>query len=191
MSAKTEYDKLMDHEYDGIREYDNPLPSWWSGIFILSIVFAVGYWIYYHAGGPGLSETQEYEAEVKAVLALQAKAAAKSGPVSNDVLAALTKDSGEMDKAKTIFATRCLACHGPKGQGLVGPNLTDNFQVHGSTRSDIYKTIRDGVPAKGMQAWGKLLKPDELKRIAAFVGTLRGTNVAGGKKAEGAKVESF
>lgn len=191
MSAKTEYDKLMDHEYDGIREYDNPLPSWWSGIFILSIVFAVGYWIYFHMGGPGLSEIEEYEAEVKVVAALKAKAAAKAGPVSNDVLAALTQDSAAMEQAKAIFATRCLACHGPQGQGLVGPNLTDDFQVHGSTRADIYVTIRDGVPAKGMQAWGKLLKPDELKQIAAYIGTLRGTNVAGGKKAEGEKVQPF
>ena len=96
-----------------------------------------------------------------------------------------------MAKAKASFLKNCLPCHGPDGRGTVGPNLTDNHQVHGSSRVDIYNTIYQGVPAKGMITWGKILPPEEIRGLAAFVGTLRGTNVPGGKPPEGEPVEAL
>jgi len=188
--SKTEFDKLMDHEYDGIREYDNPLPGWWTGIFIATILFSVVYWAFFHLGGPGLSETESYEAEMKAFAAVQAKQAAETGP-DEATLAQMQANPAALADAKALFAKHCLACHGANGEGKIGPNMTDSHQIHGSTRVDIYHTIKNGVPAKGMISWEKVLKPAEMMNLTVFVASLRGTNAAGGKAPEGQKVGAF
>jgi len=185
--GRTEFDKLMEHEYDGIREYDNPLPSWWTGIFVACIVFAVGYWLFYHWGGPGLSEIEDYREMHAAHLQLRAAEDAKTGKVDEATLAKLASTPTAIATGETVFAGHCVPCHNKKGQGLVGPNLTDEYQLHGSTRVDIYNTIHNGVPQKGMQSWAPILKPAELMAVAAYVSTLRGTNVAG-KAPQGEKV---
>jgi len=188
--SKTEFDKLMDHEYDGIREYDNPLPSWWVGIFVLTILFALGYWVYYHMGGGGLSETDLYQRALTAYRKEQALRAANAPTVDEATLAKLSKDDATLQAGRVTFGRLCTPCHNRHGEGLVGPNLTDDYQIHGSTRMDIYQTVRDGVLAKGMQAWGKVLDPKQLRQVVAFVTSLRGTHVKG-KAAEGNKVEPW
>lgn len=183
--------RLMNHEYDGIREYDNPLPSWWTGIFIVTILFSVGYWIYYHGGGSGKSEIEAYQEELAEFAASYAAQAGNAAQIDENTLAVLSHDSGALASGQAVFNKHCVACHGPEGGGTVGPNLTDLFQIHGSTRLDIYNTIRTGVPEKGMISWEKMLKPDELKQVAAVVSSMRGKHVAGGKAKEGAEVPAF
>lgn len=190
-SAEDQFDKLMNHEYDGIREYDNPLPSWWVGIFLICIAFAAVYWIYYHGGGSGLSEQQVYAQELAAYNKQQEDILAKSIKVDLPTLAKLATNGGEMAKIKGTFVKLCSPCHKPDGSGLIGPNMTDDYQLHGTTRLDIYKTIRDGVPAKGMQSWKMQLNPLDMARMAAYVSTLRGTKVAKPKPPQGKKIPPY
>ena len=184
-------ENLMDHEYDGIREYDNPLPFWWVGIFVATIVFALVYWIYYHGGGAGLSEVEAYRQDYAAMEKLREEVLARSIKATPETLAKFAQDEGTKTKMSTMFVRLCSSCHTANGAGKIGPNLTDDYQKHGSTRMDLYKTIRDGVPEKGMEAWGKKLKPLDVVRMAAYVSTLRGTKVANGKAPEGKKVPPY
>jgi cytochrome c oxidase cbb3-type subunit 3 len=178
-------DRKLGHSYDGIEEYDNPLPGWWSWLFVATIVFSVGYYAYYQIG-PGPTILARYEAEMRAADEQQARlAAAAGGAISEASLRALVKDARAMAAAKEVFATRCMPCHGAEGQGLIGPNLTDEYWKHGGTLVDIRRTIHDGVPDKGMVPWKDQLKPDELSAVAAFIGTLAGTNPPGPKPPEG------
>jgi len=192
-SSETPSDpRLMDHSYDGIQEYDNPLPFWWTGIFVASVIWAAVYFFWYHGGGPGKSPAEEYEVAHAAWLETRAAAEkAEAGSVNEESLAKLAGDPAVVEHGAKVFATNCISCHTDDGRGLVGPNLTDDYQIHGSTRMNIFETIRDGVPAKGMVTWGPVLKPDELRDVAVFVTTLRGTNRPNGKAAEGEKVGPF
>ncbi len=182
-------DRLMHHEYDGIREYDNPLPFWWKGIFVLCIAHSAAYFYWYHLGGPGLTEEARYAAEVKELEAIRAAAPKQEVVVDEAALAALAKDAAAIGRGQGVFLKNCASCHTENGRGLVGPNLTDQFQIHGQSRLDIYRTIHDGVPDKGMLSWAPLLPPAELAEVSAFVATLRGTDAPGGKAAEGRAVD--
>jgi cytochrome c oxidase cbb3-type subunit 3 len=183
--SPTERDRLLEHDYDGIKEYDNPLPSWWSWIFVATIVFSLGYWGYYQIG-PGPSVIADYEQEMSEQAARLAKLApAASNGASEESLRALMKDGTMMASAKEIFATRCVPCHGPQGQGIIGPNLTDDYWLHGSTLVAIRKTISDGVIEKGMIPWKDQLKPAEVDAMAAYVATLQGTKPANPKPPQG------
>lgn len=180
-----EKDRLLDHEYDGIAEYDNPLPSWWVWIFWATIIFSAGYVVYYQLG-PGPSVLAEYESEVKVAAERAPKTAAVA--VSDEAIVALRKDAQAMAHAKEVFATRCAPCHGPQGQGVVGPNLTDEYWLHGGKPGDIVRTISEGVPDKGMIPWKGQLQPAEIQGLAAWIGTLRGSNPPNPKPPQGEKV---
>lgn len=178
-------DELLDHEYDGIREYDNPLPRWWVWIFAGSFWFSIAYFFHYHVSHNGQSVAAAYEADVAEARENEAKASLAE-PVSEESLGKLMADAALMTDAKGLFGLRCAPCHGDKAQGLIGPNLTDSAWLHGSGKlADIFGVIDQGVLAKGMPAWSKQLSPIEVRKLAAFVGTQRGKNVPG-KPAEGA-----
>lgn len=177
-------DELLDHEYDGIREYDNPLPRWWVWIFAGSFWFSVAYFFHYHVSHNGQSVAAAYEADVAEAREVQAKASLAE-PVSEESLGKLMADAALMSDAKGLYGLRCAPCHGDRGQGLIGPNLTDSAWLHGGSLAEIFGVIDQGVLAKGMPAWSKQLSPIEVRKLAAFVGTQRGTNVPG-KPAEGA-----
>jgi cytochrome c oxidase cbb3-type subunit 3 len=178
-SPETEPDQLLEHEYDGIKEYDNPLPRWWVWIFAGSFWFSVGYFFHYHLSPHGESVLASYEADVREAREAEAKATLAQ-PVTEESLGKLMADAALMVDAKLLFAARCAACHGDQGQGLIGPNLTDDAWLHGSASlSDIYGIIDAGVPAKGMPAWGRQLSPIELRKVAAFVGSQRGKGIPG------------
>jgi cytochrome c oxidase cbb3-type subunit 3 len=177
-------DRLLAHEYDGIEEYDNPLPGWWVWIFWATIAFSLGYWLYYQIG-PGPSVIAQYDADVRVAAERQAKLAPSAGAASDDVILVLTKNPQAMASAKEIFTARCLACHGPQGQGLVGPNLTDDYWMHGRRATEILRTISEGVPEKGMVPWRDQLKPEELQMITAYVLSLAGTNPPNPKPPQG------
>jgi len=170
---------LLDHEYDGIREYDNPLPRWWVWMWFGSFVFAIGYFFHYHVSHNGTSVADGYEQDMAEAREAEAKQSLAE-PVSEESLGKLMANPALMVDAKAMFGLRCSPCHGANAQGIIGPNLTDNSWIHGKgTLSDIYGVVEGGVAAKGMPAWGRTLTPIELRKVVAFVGTLRGTNVAG------------
>ena len=170
-------DRLLDHNYDGIQEYDNPLPGWWSAIFVICIVFSVGYWAYYHALGSGQMKLDEYASEMAEAEAKWPKFVLP--PKTEAELLALTADPALLSKGAAKFKELCIACHGDKGEGKIGPNLTDNAWLHGGALVHLYASIGDGWPQKGMPAWGKQMKPDELHGLVAFAASLRNTNVPG------------
>ncbi|HEY3498329.1 MAG TPA: cbb3-type cytochrome c oxidase N-terminal domain-containing protein [Polyangiaceae bacterium] len=169
---------LLDHEYDGIREYDNPLPGWWVAVLWASFFFSIGYLFHYSVGN-GVSVEDSYAQEMAAARAEQAKQALGER-VSEDGLQKLALDSALMGDAKTLFTQRCVVCHGDQGQGVIGPNLTDAHWLHGAgTLLDIHAVIADGVADKGMPAWKLQLSPVQVRQLAAFVGQLRGRNLPG------------
>jgi cytochrome c oxidase cbb3-type subunit 3 len=176
-------DQLLDHEYDGIREYDNPMPGWWVAMFWGSFVFALAYGFHYHVSGRGTSVADAHAAEVAEAAQIQAKRALGE-TVSEEGLGKLMLDATLMADAKTLFAQRCMPCHGDQGQGVIGPSLTDDHWLHGDTLLEIHGTVSEGVPAKGMPSWKMQLSPIQVRELAAFVGTLRGKNLPG-KASEG------
>jgi cytochrome c oxidase cbb3-type subunit 3 len=183
--------RTIGHEYDGIREYDNPLPFWWSAIFVITIVFAAGYWVYYQFG-PGQTEQARFAGEWKQHELDVAEAAKHSTlVVTEQLLSDWAHDPDIVAAGRQIFVTNCVGCHLEDGRGKTGANLTDSFQIHGSSRLDLYTTVHDGVLSKGMLAWGEILPPKTVATVAAYATTLRGTNAADGKFPEGARVGAW
>jgi len=183
-SASTDQDSLLDHAYDGIQEYDNPLPRWWLAIFWLTIIFSPLYVLYFHYGG-GMLATERYDQEMIAFYDRQAEQLLALGDISEGTLVDLTADASMMNGGKKIFQTKCATCHGMFGEGSIGPNLTDEYWIHGAQLMNIYATVRDGVPAKGMLAWERQLRPAELMAVSAYAGTLLGTDPPNQKEAQG------
>ncbi|MDH5751927.1 MAG: c-type cytochrome [Deltaproteobacteria bacterium] len=183
-----EKDKLLDHEYDGITEYDNPLPNWWLWLFYLSIIFAVVY-IPYIGLGLGPSSIEEYQMEIAA--AMKAPAGQPGGEQTAGAApeqaapASLEGNAEAIAEGQKIFLASCLPCHGPDGRGTIGPNLTDNFWLHGNTYNDIVITITNGVPEKGMIPWKTMLNPTKILQVAAFVKSIKGTNPPEAKPPQG------
>lgn len=182
----TDRDRLLAHDYDGIEEYDNPLPGWWVWLFWATIAFSGLYAVYYHLG-PGQSIHDQFAEEMRVAAEQQARAAAAAGTPTDEALKALQGNPKLMAAAREMFAARCAACHGPQAQGLIGPNLTDEYWLHGGKLTDIYNTISEGVPEKGMVRWKDQLSPAEIRAMAAFVGSLQGTNPPNPKPPQGTK----
>ena len=177
----TEYNDplLLDHEVDGIRELDNKLPRWWVWLFYLTILFSAIYLSYYHvfARSDLAAKGQmvaEYQAEMKVGEALKSAALTRF----EATIASLqpSTDPAALADGKKTFVTLCAPCHRPDGGGLVGPNLTDNYWIHGSNFADNVTIIWNGVPAKGMITWKNMLKPNEIYDVASYIYTLRGTH---------------
>jgi cytochrome c oxidase cbb3-type subunit 3 len=183
---------VLEHAYDGIREYDNPLPGWWRAVFWGSIVFAAGYFIWFHVAGRGVSPDARYRDELAVYESKRAeREAADAANVSEEVLARDAQDGKLVEHGAEIFVSRCASCHTSDGHGLIGPNLTDLFQLHGSTRMDLFTTIKNGVSGTAMPAWGEQMAPADVVAVATFAATLRGKNVPGGKAPQGEPVEAF
>lgn len=164
---------LLDHEIDGIRELDNRLPRWWVWLFYLTIIFAVFYVLHYHVFGTGKLSAGEYQQEMLVGNKIKEASMAKF-EVTIGGLEPST-DPVVLSQGKQIFLQMCAPCHRPDGGGLVGPNLTDDYWIHGPLFGDNLKTIWNGVPDKGMVTWKGLLKPAEIHAVASYIYTLRGT----------------
>lgn len=176
--------KLMDHNYDGIQEFDNMLPRWWLMTFYATIIFSVFYYAYYELGtGPTL--VQELQQEMADDENRRLSAPKPAFP-DEQVLAEAIASSAQKTKGHEVYVVRCQSCHADKGQGLIGPNLTDKFWINGDGQAkSIAKVIHDGVAEKGMPAWGPVLKAEEVYAVTAFVVSLKGTNPAGAKAPQG------
>ena len=175
--SNLEKEPLLDHNYDGIQELDNPLPRWWVYLFYATIVFGIGYFTYYGFGiGPDLHE--ELEAHMEMMAPKEQVAV-----VDYD---ALQNDPATLASGKAVFIAKCAACHAPDGGGIIGPNLTDDYWIHGEGQmSDIVTVIQKGVPEKGMLSWEALLSPEDLQAVSVYVHSLKGTTPATPKAPEG------
>ena len=164
---------LLDHEADGIRELDNNLPRWWVWLFNFTIAFAVVYLVYYHILGSGNIQASEYGREMEAGEKVKSVALARF----DAELASLkpATDAVLLAQGQQTFKTLCAPCHREDGGGLVGPNLTDDYWIHGTNFTDNLKTIWNGIPEKGMVTWKGVLQPKDIHAVASFIFTLRGT----------------
>lgn len=263
-------DRLLEHEYDGIRELDNDLPPWWLWLFYITIIFAVVYMIHYHVTGTGDLSTAEYMKEIdpnwtevqsvdeagfsigyhspyykpegemtpqiwaaienyvgpnvefeslmmEAMRKADAKNLLKLQESFPDIWAKLSEggatiipsatssvsmakaslslnyeqltDVASVDAGKQIYITNCASCHGNEGQGGIGPNMTDNYYIHGAGINDLMSTIIQGVPIKGMISWKGILNDQQMNQVASFMMSMRGNNPPNPKAAQGDLVE--
>lgn len=170
--------------HDGIYELDNNMPPWVAYLFYGGIAFGFIYILNYHVLGFSDLPKGEYDKEV-------AQATMLYGNNADKVKITLTelKEAPALEAGKAIYMKNCVACHGAEGQGGVGPNLTDDYWLHGAKIEEVFGTIRKGVPAKGMIAWKGQLTDEQILQTASFIKSLKGTNPANAKEAQGTKVE--
>lgn len=187
--SSTDKDVMMDHSYDGITELDNPPPPWFMWFFYGTIVVAVVYFVRFQVTGNGPTQAEEYLAEVAEHEAMLAKGGAEAGSAGgiDETKVELLTAAADLKSGSDLYTKLCIACHGDKGQGNIGPNLTDEFWIHGGSVSDVYKTIKNGVLEKGMQSWQHQLKPLEMQQVTSFILSLQGSNPPGAKAPEGEK----
>lgn len=185
VDVEKEAEILMDHEYDGIRELDNNLPPWWKYGFYLTILVSIVYMIHYHGAKTGSLQAKEYTDEVKAAeLAIAEHMKNSANNVDETTVKMLTAEA-DLAAGKDVFIATCSACHGKLGEGGVGPNMTDDYWVHGGSVKDIFKTVKYGWPDKGMKAWKEELSPMQMAQVTSFIRTLRGSNPPNGKEKQG------
>jgi cytochrome c oxidase cbb3-type subunit 3 len=179
-----EADMLLDHDYDGIKELDNALPPWWKYGFYITIVVAVFYILKFEVWHTGMNPTQEYAEEMSAAK-IQTDAYLASAKENVDENSVVQLDAEGAAAGKEIFTKTCVACHLAEGQGSVGPNLTDEYWIHGGGVKDIFKTIKYGYPDKGMQSWQTTYSPVQMQQLATYIRTLKGTNPPNPKAPQG------
>lgn len=189
-------DELVEshQDNDGIREYDNPLPMWFLYLFLGSIVFACLYFAYWYGHGWATARTAgvgmnlgssgaAYMASVRKAEARMAEAATVEP--QGEALLAVLKAPASISKGEALYRTTCAACHGDQGQGVVGPNLTDAFWIHGGKPEAVLASVASGYPEKGMPAWKPTLGPEKVRLITAYVLSLKGRPVANPKAPQG------
>jgi cytochrome c oxidase cbb3-type subunit 3 len=179
-------DQLKDehHDYDGIQEYDNNLPRWWLGLFALTVVWAIWYIPFYHAGGAKLGADRLRD-ENAAAAAERAKAAsAGGGPLGEEALRAIAGQPARVAHGKELWTkATCVACHAADGTGMVGPNLRDRFWISGNQMTDIVKVISDGGrTGKGMNPYKASWSADDIHDLAAYIVALNREGLKPGKK---------
>ena len=180
-----EKDKLMDHEYDGIRELDNHMPVWWLWLFYFTIAFGVGYMFYYEVFEWGPDQHEEYEMEVAAAEAKYGSP--KEEQSVEDFAWTAGADEAEITAGKELFmepAQLCFTCHGNNGQGLVGPDLTDNYWLHGCQPKDIAASIINGYTDQGMLPYGSGAKisNEQVQDLVSYIASIQGTEPADAKE---------
>ena len=180
---------ILDHNYDGIKELDNSLPPWWVYMFYITIVFAVVYLIRFEVMG-GDTPEMEYEKAVAQARMEVNKYKANSPDVFNiDDLKLLT-DASDLKRGKAVFNLNCASCHLADGGGSIGPNLTDEYWILGGGIKNVFNTVYNGGRnGKGMIAWNKTLKAEDIAKVSSYVISLQGTTPAKAKAPKGEKWE--
>lgn len=177
--------EIADHDFDGIKELSNPIPPWFNALFYGTIVFAIVYLIAYHVVDFAPLQDEEYKKELAAAEVQKNNYLKKVGNSIDENNVTLLTDAASLDAGKQEYAAKCAACHGQMGEGGVGPNLTDKYWLHGGSVSDIFKTIKYGVPAKGMVAWQSSINPIKMQQLTSYILSLQGSNPQGGKEPQG------
>lgn len=177
---------LEAHDYDGIQEYDNDLPPWWKTLFWGTIGFAGLYLVFFHVTAQGALSLDEYRTEMAQAALLTQQLGANDDPNKvTDYKPLLAK--ADLGAGHDAFQQNCAACHGKGGEGGVGPNLTDEYWLHGGEVNKIYHTIKYGVQGKGMVAWKGKLSGKQMLQMASYVLSLHGSNPANAKAPQGDK----
>ena len=183
--AAQEADLDLGHDYDGIRELDNRLPPWWLYGFYCTIVFAVVYLWRYHVAHTAPLPAEEYAIAVRNAEIQKAEYLKKSANNVDENTVKLLTSPADLAAGKAVFESTCFACHGKQGEGGVGPNLTDDYWLHGGSINDIFKTIKYGWPDKGMKSWKDDYSPSQIAQIASYVKSLHGTHPDNPKAPQG------
>ncbi len=170
-----EKDLLLDHDYDGIQELDNSLPPWWKYMFYVTIVVACIYFYRFHISHDGPSTRDEYVEEMRQGEEAKAAYLVKSGNNIDENNVTLLTDANEIGAGKELFVKNCAPCHLADGGGIVGPNLTDDYWIHGGGIKDIFKTIKYGWQDKGMKSWKDDFSAKQIQELASFIKSLIGT----------------
>ena len=171
---------LLDHAYDGIEEYDNPMPAWWVWLFVASIVFAPFYFIYYHMSPSDRSLQAELAADIE-----NAKNSLPPFDESNEAFLGYLKDRAFLDAGKRVYDGICFSCYQPDGGGLVGPNMTDDYYLNVKQLSDFPEFIRKGNISKGMMPYEDAYSQRDIVRVSAYMASLRGTTPKVAKEPQG------
>jgi cytochrome c oxidase cbb3-type subunit 3 len=183
--VKEEADIDLGHDYDGIRELDNRLPPWWLYGFYVCIIFSGIYLWRSHVTHTAPSSLEELQIAMKIADEEKESYLAKSKNNVDENTVKLLTDAADIDAGKKAFTTMCAACHAADGGGGVGPNLTDNYWLHGGSMQDVFKTIKYGWPEKGMKSWKDDYSPVQIAQISSFVKSLQGTKPATAKEPQG------
>lgn len=186
VSLEKEADILMDHDYDGIKELDNDLPPWWKYGFYATIVFSFIYLIHYHVTSTGDLQTAEYNKSIEAAKIAKEEYTKLSANNVDETSVTMLEDKAKIAEGENIFKSTCAPCHGNLGEGnQIGPNLTDDYWIHGGSIKDIFKTIKYGYPDKGMQSWQTQYSPAEIQMLASYIKSIRGTTPPNAKEKQG------
>lgn len=181
-----ERDIMLDHDYDGIRELDNSMPPWWLYSFYAAIAFSVVYMGIFVSSDTALRQIPEYKAEMAAAQIAVEEYLATQADLVDETNAELLTDAAALARGEETYTTYCVACHAADGGGGVGPNLTDNYWIHGDgTIRPIFTTVKHGVPEKGMIAWKAQLSASQIHEVSSFVATLQGNTPAAPKEPQG------
>ncbi len=180
---------LTDHVYDGIMEFDNPTPGWWHLIFFGTIVFSLLYFPIYHFS-PFVPSPQQAVAERSQREMQKRFGSLASIPLDNDKMLMLMTDEKWLDAGKAIYSTRCALCHGVSGEGLVGPNMTDDYYKNVRTLTDFVTVVTDGAANGLMPPQKSLLNAGQIEVVSAYVATMRGANIPG-RQPEGDLIDSW
>lgn len=183
--VEQERDIQLDHDYDGIKELDNRLPPWWLAMFYISIAFSVVYLGYYHVWDIGKLQIAQYEQEMEDAEKAVAAFVSRQGDQVNENNVTVLSAEAELAAGKEIFIGKCAVCHGQLGEGGVGPNLTDNYWLHGGSINDVFSTVKYGVVEKGMIPWKDQLRAKEIQEVSSYILTLQGTNPPNAKEPQG------
>jgi len=189
LNASVEIDKeeeiMLDHNYDGIRELDNNLPPWWKYGFALTVVVAIIYLTHYHISKTGDLQTAEYNKEMtKAKIEVEEYLKTSANNVDENTVKLLDK-AEDIEAGKQTFIANCVACHGKLANGKLGeidgagPNLTDNYWLHGGGIAEIFKSIKYGWTDKGMKSWKEDLSPIQIAQVASYIKSLKGSAATG------------
>lgn len=180
---------LLDHDYDGIKELNHPLPSWWLTIFYLTIIYAAGYYVYYTFMG-ATTINEEYATDIAQIEEAKAAHLKEQGGFDLDTYNAYVITEKAIKVAKKTYKRKCKACHGKDGGGSVGPNLTDKYWINGNgSVAAVYDVIYHGVEDKGMQAWGDSLGDKKMMAVVKYVMDFQGTTPTNPKEPQGQLIE--
>ncbi len=169
MSQQPKEDKIREHTFDGIQEFDKSLPNWWLFTLYATIVFAIAYWVYYQKAGIGLDQEQELQAALANIDEAVAKAKAEAGVIDNDTFAVMAKDPTIVAAGELIYSQNCSACHGQNREGGIGLPLNDAEWKHGAAPLDIKKVVTEGVGTAGMPSWGPVLGDEKVNQVVAYL----------------------
>jgi len=181
-----ENDIMLNHNYDGIKELDNIVPPWFNFLFYGSAIFGVIYLLNFHVINNTWSSVGEYNLEMETAR-LQREVLVKTGAFIDENSVEFLTDATTLNEGKEIYIKNCVSCHGQNGEGLVGPNMTDEYWIHGGGIKNVFKIIKYGVTSKGMIAWETQLNPKQMQSVANYILSLQETNPPNAKAAEGEK----